>query len=52
MSRIGNKPIPLPKGVKVELDGSHLMVQGPQGHAGADLPPRGKDRVQRKGRSW
>ena len=31
MSRIGNKPIPLPKGVTVELDGSHLKVKGPKG---------------------
>ncbi|HST05847.1 MAG TPA: 50S ribosomal protein L6 [Chloroflexia bacterium] len=31
MSRIGNKPIPLPKAVKVELNGSHLKVQGPKG---------------------
>src|SRR5215216_1132925 len=31
MSRIGNKPIPLPKGVTVDLDGSHLVVKGPRG---------------------
>ncbi|MDQ3929725.1 MAG: 50S ribosomal protein L6 [Chloroflexota bacterium] len=31
MSRIGNKPIPLPKGVSVELNGSHLIVKGPKG---------------------
>jgi large subunit ribosomal protein L6 len=31
MSRIGNKPIPIPKGVTVELNGSHLVVKGPKG---------------------
>ena len=31
MSRIGNKPIPLPKGVTVQLDGTHLVVKGPKG---------------------
>jgi large subunit ribosomal protein L6 len=31
MSRIGNKAIPIPKGVTVELDGSHLRVKGPKG---------------------
>lgn len=31
MSRIGNKPIPLPKGVTIELDGSRLVVKGPKG---------------------
>ncbi len=31
MSRIGNKPIPLPKGVEVKQDGSNLTVKGPKG---------------------
>jgi len=31
MSRIGNKPIPLPKGVEVKQDGSSLTVKGPKG---------------------
>ena len=31
MSRIGNKPIPVPKGVTVELNGSHMVVKGPKG---------------------
>lgn len=31
MSRIGNKPIPVPKGVKVEIDGSHVKVTGSKG---------------------
>lgn len=31
MSRIGNKPIPLPKGVEVKKEGSDLTVKGPKG---------------------
>lgn len=31
MSRIGRKPIPLPKGVSVAIDGSHVKVKGPKG---------------------
>jgi large subunit ribosomal protein L6 len=31
MSRIGNKPIPLPKGVTIELEGTRMMVKGPKG---------------------
>ncbi|MDA1001473.1 MAG: 50S ribosomal protein L6 [bacterium] len=31
MSRIGNKLIPLPKGVEVKLEGTTVMVKGPKG---------------------
>ena len=31
MSRIGNKPIPLPQGVKIALKGREVEVQGPKG---------------------
>jgi large subunit ribosomal protein L6 len=31
MSRIGNKPIPVPKGVTIEQNGSTLVVKGPRG---------------------
>jgi len=31
MSRIGKKPIPIPDGVKVALDGQTVRVEGPQG---------------------
>ncbi len=31
MSRIGRKPIPIPKGVEVRLDDRHLSVKGPKG---------------------
>jgi len=31
MSRVGNKPIPLPPGVQVEIDGSRVVVKGSRG---------------------
>ena len=31
MSRIGMKPIPLPKGVTIELEGNNVKVKGPKG---------------------
>ena len=31
MSRIGRKPIDVPSGVEVQIDGSHISVKGPKG---------------------
>ena len=31
MSRIGNKPITVPEGVEVKLEGNHITVKGPKG---------------------
>ncbi len=31
MSRIGNKPINVPEGIEVKLDGHHITVKGPKG---------------------
>lgn len=31
MSRIGKQPIPVPAGVEVTIDGSHVSVKGPKG---------------------
>jgi large subunit ribosomal protein L6 len=39
MSRIGKKPIPLPKGVTVKIDGNTVAIQGPKGKLDTDLPP-------------
>jgi large subunit ribosomal protein L6 len=39
MSRIGKKPIPLPKGVTVGIEGSTVTVQGPKGKLNTQLPP-------------
>ncbi|HXC41933.1 MAG TPA: 50S ribosomal protein L6 [Candidatus Dormibacteraeota bacterium] len=38
MSRIGKKPIPIPKGVTVRLEGSTVVVQGPKGKLDTVLP--------------
>jgi large subunit ribosomal protein L6 len=38
MSRIGRKPIPLPKGVTVKIEGNGVAVQGPKGKLDTQLP--------------
>jgi large subunit ribosomal protein L6 len=38
MSRIGKKPIAIPKGVKVEIQGAVVAVQGPKGKLETQLP--------------
>jgi large subunit ribosomal protein L6 len=37
MSRVGKKPIPLPKGVKISV-GDHLQVEGPKGKLTVPIP--------------
>lgn len=39
MSRIGRKPITVPTGVEVKIDGSHIEVKGPKGLLSRDLHP-------------
>lgn len=39
MSRVGKKPIPLPKGVKVTVGELHLDVEGPKGKQTVPVPP-------------
>ena len=38
MSRIGKKPVTIPKGVTVTLDGSKITVKGPKGELHRSLP--------------
>jgi len=38
MSRIGKKPIPIPKGVTVSFEGNTVKVQGPKGKLDTPLP--------------
>ena len=37
MSRIGNKPITVPAGVEVKIDGNHISVKGPKGTLERDV---------------
>jgi len=39
MSRIGKKPIAIPKGVTVKVDGAAVEVKGPKGQLRQALPP-------------
>lgn len=39
MSRIGNKPIDVPAGVEVKLNGNHISVKGPKGTLERDIRP-------------
>ncbi|MFH1217044.1 MAG: 50S ribosomal protein L6 [Pseudomonadota bacterium] len=39
MSRIGNQPIPVPTGVKVDVNGTHVKVTGPKGTLERDIRP-------------
>lgn len=39
MSRIGKKPIPVPKGVTVKVDATGVDVKGPKGQMRQALPP-------------
>ena len=39
MSRIGKKPIPIPKGVTVKIAPDAVEVQGPKGKLRQALPP-------------
>ena len=38
MSRVGRKPIPIPKGVNVQVKGGSIEVQGPKGKLVSPVP--------------
>lgn len=40
MSRIGRKPIPVPRGVNIALEGQHVRVEGPKGKLSHSVPGR------------
>ena len=46
MSRVGEKPIPIPSGVECKLDGVVLRVKGPKGQLQRDLHPNMKITVE------
>lgn len=39
MSRIGKKPISVPKGVDIKIDGTHVSVKGPKGELSQVIHP-------------
>ena len=39
MSRIGRKPIPVPQGVKIQIDGKIVRAEGPKGKLAQPIPP-------------
>ncbi len=39
MSRIGNQPIPVPKGIKLDINGSYVKVAGPKGTLERNIRP-------------
>ncbi len=39
MSRVGKLPIPIPKGVSVNINKNAVIVKGPKGELSRDLPP-------------
>lgn len=46
MSRVGRKPVAVPKGVQVALEGCNLKVQGPKGKLDLQIHPRMKVEVK------
>jgi large subunit ribosomal protein L6 len=38
MSRIGKKPIAIPQGVTIKIEGNTVAVQGPKGNLSTPLP--------------
>jgi large subunit ribosomal protein L6 len=38
MSRVGNKPVPVPKGVSVEISGRVVKTKGPKGELSWEMP--------------
>ncbi|MFQ5679400.1 MAG: 50S ribosomal protein L6 [Gemmatimonadota bacterium] len=45
MSRVGRKPIPIPEGVEIRLDGSRVSVRGPKGELARSFDPEMKIEV-------
>ena len=46
MSRIGKKPVLIPAGVEVKLDGNHIAVKGPKGELSLNFNPQISVEVQ------
>jgi large subunit ribosomal protein L6 len=49
MSRIGKKPVPLPKGVTATVDGKLVKVKGPKGELSVKLVPQVEAKIEADG---
>lgn len=47
MSRVGNKPIPIPSGIQVTVQGSTVRVKGPGGELTESIDPRVRVSVEK-----
>lgn len=48
LSRIGKKPIPLPAGVNLKIDGTLVKVKGPKGELSQEIPVETKVRQEKE----
>ncbi len=48
MSRIGKKPIPIPEGVEVKIEGNTLRIKGPKGELQREIRPEIKTEIKDK----
>ena len=48
MSRIGKKPIEIPEGVEIKIDGRKVTVKGPKGELSREVRPEVKIEVDKK----
>jgi len=48
MSRIGKKPIPIPEGVEVKIEGNTLRIKGPKGELQREIRPEIKAEIKDK----
>ncbi len=46
MSRIGKKPILIPEGVEVKIEGKKVIVKGPKGQLSKEIPPEIKTELR------
>jgi len=46
MSKVGKKPIEIPEGVKVEIKGEKIFVEGPKGKLEKEIPPQIKVEIK------
>ena len=48
MSRIGKKPIEIPEGVEIKIDGRKVIIKGPKGELSREVRPEVKIEINKK----